>query len=229
MNQTQGTQDPKFTFGKLLVGFVLLEVAIVALSAFWSGCAAVDPDAVYDIYTNIVVRIPDSSAQGVSDVASQSGGAEESTSSIATGGKETDSGLGEKPASASPSVALDFRYGGFNGSKAVEDPNCQIGSLRVSSTSLSYKWVKGGCETLGAKDKGDYSQTLACAFYWDEGSKKWIGGKFDYVSTSRTSRTFENIVDGYGGWDSVAFFKAKKHGFCIVSVNGKKRSNFIED
>lgn len=122
---------------------------------------------------------------------------------------------------------FDFRFGGFHGEKAKEEPGCRIGSLKVGKDKLTYKWEAGGCEALGAKDKADYSQTVACAFYWD--GKKWVGGKFDWISTSRTSRGFENIKSGYNGWDSAAFFGAKKHGFCIVSKDGKKRSNFIEE
>lgn len=124
-------------------------------------------------------------------------------------------------------IQLEFRYGGFRGEKAKEVAGCRIGSLKVGKDKLTYKWIEGGCEALGAKDKADYSQTVACAFFWD--GKKWVGGKFDWISTSRTSRGFENIRSGYGGWDSAAFFGAKKHGFCIVSKDGKKRSNFIED
>lgn len=131
------------------------------------------------------------------------------------------------PSSPSSSVDLDFRYGGFRGEKAKEEPGCRIGSLKVGKDKLTYKWEAGGCEALGAKDKADYSQTVACAFFWD--GKKWVGGKFDWISTSRTSRSLENIRDGYGGWSGSDFFSAKKHGFCIVSKDGKKRSNFIED
>ena len=131
------------------------------------------------------------------------------------------------PSVVEDTVELDFRYGGFEGGRAKEEPGCRIGSLNVGKDKLTYKWEAGGCEALGAKDNADYSQTVACAFYWD--GKKWVGGKFDWISTSRTSRGFENIKSGYNGWDSAAFFGAKKHGFCIVSKDGKKRSNFIED
>lgn len=136
-----------------------------------------------------------------------------------------DSGSASAPATFSP--ALDFRYGGFKGESAKEVAGCRIGSLRVSGSGLSYRWEKGGCEALGASGPTDYSQTVACAFYEDGG--RWVGGKFDWISTSRTSRSFENIKSGYNGWDAAAFFGAKRHGFCIVSKDGKRRSNFIEE
>ena len=131
------------------------------------------------------------------------------------------------PFSPSSSVELDFRYGGFKGGKAVEVPGCQISNLKISKDGLSYKWVSGGCEALGAASRTDYSQTVACAFYWD--GRKWVGGKFDWISTSRTSRSFENIEAGYGGWSSSDFFSAKKRAFCIVSKDGKKRTNLLEE
>ena len=129
--------------------------------------------------------------------------------------------------SVSSVVELDFRYGGFKGGKAAEVPGCQISNLKISKSGLSYKWVSGGCEALGAASRTDYSQTVACAFYWD--GRKWVGGKFDWISTSRTTRGWENVKSGYNGWDADAFFGAKRHAFCIVSKDGKKRTNLLEE
>lgn len=202
-------KDDEGSFWRLVAGFTAIELVAIGLLAIGSGgCGTVDPDAAHSIYTNIVVRVPDFSSQDVKKgVTPVSGSAGESASSS--------------------SVVLDFKYGGFKGGKAVELHGCKIESLKVTSDKLSYKWVSGGCEALGASDKSDYSKTVACAFFWD--GSKWVGGKFDWISTSRTSRSFENIKDGYHGWDAGAFFAAKKHGFCIVSADGKRRSNFIED
>jgi len=123
------------------------------------------------------------------------------------------------------SFAAAWRYGGFDGSRAKEAAGCRIGSLWMDRDGMSYKWVSGGCEALGASDRGDYSHTVACAFYWD--GSRWVGGKFDWISTSRTTRSFENIHDRYNGWDPDAFFGAKRHAFCIVSADGKRRSNVV--
>jgi hypothetical protein len=188
-----------------------LSTAVLALAV--AGCTiptAIEPSGEEPAYT--VVK---KSAEAVNDAKGEN---------VESGGAVADAPAGEPPA---PPVALDFRYGGFRGERAKEEPGCRIGSLKVGKDKLTYKWEAGGCEALGAKDKADYSQTVACAFYWD--GKKWVGGKFDWISTSRTSRGFENIKSGYNGWDSAAFFGAKKHGFCIVSKDGKKRSNFIEE
>lgn len=125
------------------------------------------------------------------------------------------------------SIALEYRYGGFDGSRAVETAAAQISGLRVTASGMSYSWERGGCEALGASGASDYSATVACIFY--ESGGKWIGGKFDWISTSRRSRDFVNIRAGYNGWDSAAFFAAKRHAFCIVGKDGKKRTNIITD
>lgn len=127
-----------------------------------------------------------------------------------------------------PAETLDFRWGGFKGGNAVEDPGAQIGSVRMTSKGMSYKWKKGGCETLGATSRTDCDHTLVCAFFWDAKAKKWVGGKFDWISTSRLSRDWKNIRDGYAGWNADKFFAATRHAFCIVSKDGKRRTNLAE-
>jgi len=187
-------------------------MAVIAAVAFCASSCTMGRDGAIYIDKTVWVYVTNrmDSATGASVEGGDSSGVAESASSTA----------GED-------VALAFRYGGFKAKNPKEVSGCQIGSLKVSSDKMAYKWVAGGCEALGAKDRSDYSQTVACAFFWD--GARWVGGKFDWISTSRTSRSFENIKAGYGGWDAKAFFAAKKHGFCIVSKDGKKRSNFIED
>lgn len=127
-------------------------------------------------------------------------------------------------ADAVPFDALDFRWGGFNGSAATLKDGCRIASLKVSGNGLSYDWQSGGCEKLGASSAGD-ADCLACLFCRIGG--KWQGGKFDWISTSRRTRGFENIYGGYNGWDPDAIGKADAYVFVIVSRNGKLRSNVI--
>ena len=118
--------------------------------------------------------------------------------------------------------ALRWCWGAFDGSKAAEDAGARIGSLKVSASGLSYKWEKGGCERLGASSKTDAS-CLACLFCFD--GSAWRGGKFDWISTSRTTRDMKNVEDGYNGWDAGAFRSAKAYAFVIVSKDGRKRTN----
>ena len=118
-------------------------------------------------------------------------------------------------------------FGNPNCSKATEDPNAQIKDLKIDKNGLSYRWAKGGCENLGATSKSDYSQTLAIAGYGD--GKTFKVGKFDWISTSRTTRSFENIYDGYNGFDAAEFFKSPRRCFFIMSKDGKRRTNILAD
>lgn len=126
-----------------------------------------------------------------------------------------------------PAALLFWRFGGFDGARAVEDPAVRIADLRVSSGGLSYRWeTPQGLSAWGlARGQAD---AIAAAFYWDDARGNWIGGKFDWISTSRTTRDFKNISAGYHGWDSQAFFAARKIAFCIVSRDGARRSNIVE-
>jgi len=118
-------------------------------------------------------------------------------------------------------------FGSPNTSKAKEEAAAQIKDLKLNKDGLSYKWAKGGCEQLGATSKSDYSQTLAVAGYGD--GKTFKCGKFDWISTSRTTRSFENVHDHYNGFDPDAFFKAPHRCFFIMSKDGKRRTNILTD
>ena len=120
---------------------------------------------------------------------------------------------------------LDFCWGAFKGGSAKLVDGVEIGSLKVSGSGMSYKWKTGGCEKLGASSSTD-AACLACLFCKLDG--RWRGGKFDWISTSRTTRGFENISDGYNGWQKDAVSKAAEYAFVIVSSDGKKRSNVIK-
>ena len=124
-------------------------------------------------------------------------------------------------------LVFEFIYGGFNGNGAVEDPEVQIGNFKMDSKKMSYKWTKNDMAKWGYVHTD--AKALACAFFYDEVSKKYLGGKWEWISSSRTSREWKNIYDGYNGWRADKFFAAKKHGFCIISSDGKKRTNFITD
>lgn len=156
-------------------------------------------------------------------------GAEGAGGGDAPDGADGEGGLptGDGPGAAAPAIA--WLHGGFDGSRAAEVAEARIADLRMDGNGLSFRWESGGCEALGASSRTDYSRTLACAFYWDEAGRRWIGGKFDWISTSRTSRSFENVRAGYHGWDPEAFFGARRRAFCVASADGKWRSNLLEE
>lgn len=130
-----------------------------------------------------------------------------------------------EPAPSGGAAPLVYKYGGFRGENAVEDPNTQISDLHMTKSGMRYKWANGSLKNWGLAN--DAAGALACVFFWD--GKQWIGGKFDWVSTSRTNRDFKNInEEHYHGWDPDKFWSAKKRAFCIVSKDGKRRTNLLE-
>ncbi len=120
---------------------------------------------------------------------------------------------------------LQWTYGGFKGEQAKLGAQPRISGLNVNNSGMTYSWKSGGCENLGATSGSDFSHTVACLFCYYGG--KWVGGKFDWVSTSRRSRDFKNVHDGYNGWSPTAFTRAEAYAFVIVSKDGKSRSNVI--
>lgn len=133
------------------------------------------------------------------------------------------------PTPAAESAAagrLVFRFGGFDGSRAAEDPATQIGSLHISRSKLSYRWTAGSLRNWGLADS-QADGALACAFYWSPSDGAWIGGKFDWISTSRTTRDWNNLNGGYHGWNADAFWAAPKRAFCIISKDGRRRTNLL--
>lgn len=141
------------------------------------------------------------------------------TSAQANGGQKGES------ADAVDFAALSWDYGGFRGGNATLVAGCEIGSLKISSSGMSYKWQKGGCEQLGASSRT--AADCICALFVKDKDGQWRGGKFDWISTSRTTRSFENIKGEYHGWPSDAIETAAAYAFVITSKDGKRRSNVI--
>ena len=55
----------------------------------------------------------------------------------------------------------------------------------------------------------------------------WVGGKFDWISSSRRSRDFANVYGGYDGWSLAGVPSPCAAAFVIISPDGKRRSNVI--
>lgn len=134
---------------------------------------------------------------------------------------------GQTPAADADDVdfnALDWCWGGFGGGGATPADGCRISNLRVGGGKLSYDWADGSCAPLGEGSRGD-AVCIAALFCLGEDGK-WRGGKFEWIGTSRTSRSLGNC-DGYHGWQMSAVDAAQAYAFVIVSRNGKARSNVI--
>lgn len=119
---------------------------------------------------------------------------------------------------------LDWRWGGFNGSKASLS-SARIRGLKVSSGSLSYSWERGSCSDLDAACTHDKPCCTCALFCRVDG--KWVGGKFEHISSDRTSRGLTNVQKGYGGWDPSALSRADAYAFVILDDKAKRRTNVI--
>ena len=134
-------------------------------------------------------------------------------------------GKGEKESGFKYSDLL-WIYGGMNASNAVEVAKIKDLRVDIANKKMYYRWVSGGCEALGAANRDEYKNTFACIFYYNEAMKKWVGGKFDEVSTSREWRPLANCTN-YRGWKWQPFASAGKYAFLIVSKAGDRRTNVI--
>ena len=213
--------NPHFFRGLLcMLGRMALLLAagafVVAFAAALSGCATEGgglPPGALEFVTNHIDRI-----------VSGHGGA--SSVDAPTSAQQQPGGdAGDAAGPVFHSVDIDWRFGGFDGSRAVEDPATQIEFLHTTQDGMSYQWASSSLRPWGLDDND--AGAIAAAFYWD--GSRWVGGKFDWISTSRTTRDFKNIKDGYGGWDWAAFSGARRRAFCIVSKDGRKRTNIIEE
>lgn len=123
---------------------------------------------------------------------------------------------------AVPFSSLTWQYGGFMGFGAVLD-SPRLSNAKCNGRAIFYKWDVGlSGWGLGHSDPG----AICCIFF--ERDAKWVGGKFDWVSTSRTNRELKH-VESYSDWPTSGI-KLPWRGrvvFVVVSADGKMRSNVI--
>ena len=119
-------------------------------------------------------------------------------------------------------ASLKWAFGGVDGSgAALSSP--RLSGLKARGESISYHW-DAGLSGWGLAD-GD-AGALAC-FFVERENGEIVGGKFDWVSTSRSTRGLENIFSGYAGWTLEGIGNPCKCWFVAVSRDGKKRSNVV--
>lgn len=124
---------------------------------------------------------------------------------------------------AVPFTSLAWLYGGFNGKNALLDTP-RISNLSVHKNGLSFTYDVD-LRSWGYAH-GDAGGALACLFVRVNGV--WKGGKFDWISSSRSTRDFKNVHSGYGGWQPADFNACDAYAFVIVSADQKRRSNVIQ-
>lgn len=130
-----------------------------------------------------------------------------------------------QPPSAVDAVAyssLKWRWGGFNGGGAKLD-SPRISNLRTNGRTLTYKWDTG----LSGWGLAHGDAGAICAVFFARGGE-WVGGKFDWVSTSRTSRELKH-VESYNNWpqSGITLPHSGRVAFVVVSADGKLRSNVV--
>lgn len=118
--------------------------------------------------------------------------------------------------------SLSWRYGGVKGG-GYKSSGVAISGLRASSGGLSFKYDTNlSAWGYGNGECGGY----ACMFVQTT-SGTWVGGKFDWISSSRSSRDFKNVYSGYSGWNLDNVPNPCQIAFVILDVNSKRRSNVI--
>ena len=118
--------------------------------------------------------------------------------------------------------SLNWTYGGVKHASASFDSSVILSGLSFSSSSLSFTYVKDLSNWgLSFGDAG----ALACLFV-QKADGSWVGGKFDWISSSRTSRGLSH-TSNYNGWTLAGVPNPCAAAFVIVSADGKKRSNVL--
>lgn len=116
---------------------------------------------------------------------------------------------------------LNWQCGGVNG-KNAKLSDVRISNLVVSKpNNMTLKWDVG-MEVWGYPKAS--ANGIACLFC--KVNDKWIGGKFEWISTSRTFRDFKNIKDSYTGWKP-AYLNVSEFAFVVLNAGGSQRSNVI--
>ena len=98
-----------------------------------------------------------------------------------------------------------------------------ITGLSCSRSGLSFRYRKN----LSAWGRANsQAGDLACLFV-QRSDGKWVGGKFDWISSSRTTRGFENVLHGYNGWSLAGVPNPCNVAFVIVNNDHRRRSNVL--
>jgi len=117
---------------------------------------------------------------------------------------------------------LRWQYGGANASGAKLD-SPRLSGLSCNGRAVSYRWDVG----MSGWGLSNGDAGAICAVFFERGGQ-WIGGKFDWVSTSRSSRELKH-VETYSNWPSSGI-KLPWRGrvaFVVVSADGRRRSNVL--
>jgi len=122
-----------------------------------------------------------------------------------------------------PFGSLKWTFGGKPNGSGARNGGVVISGARFSSGGVSFAYNRDlsawgySSGALGG---------VACLFVRKENGR-WVGGKFDWISSSRRSRSFTNVFEGYCGWSLAGVPNPCAAAFVIISPDGKRRSNVI--
>lgn len=199
---------------------------ILAIAAFFIGCESASED-VQTPWKNSNSNSSASNSSTSNSSTSNSSTANSSTANSSTATKpNNNSTTSTSNAEAGSPDAVSFgafkwSYGGINGSGARKT-SASIGGLRFSRTGLSYSWTGPNLSSWGLSNSD--TSAYACLFV-KKSDGSWVGGKFDWVSSSRTTRDFKNIFEKYHGWSLAGVPNPCDAAFVIVSADRSKRTN----
>ena len=119
--------------------------------------------------------------------------------------------------------SLKWTFGGKPNGSGARNGGVVISGARFSSNGISFTYnhdLSAWGYSSGALGG------IACLFV-QKTNGQWVGGKFDWISSSRRSRNFTNVLSGYHGWSLEGVPNPCAAAFVIVSPDGKRRSNVI--
>lgn len=132
------------------------------------------------------------------------------------------SGGGATAGDAVDFSSLRWSFGGVNGAGAVQS-GVVISGLGFSKNGLSFRYNTNlSAWGRSYSHAGDY----ACLFV-QKSDGSWVGGKFDWISSSRTTRDFINVRGGYNGWSFAGVPNPCNAAFVILNHDCKRRSNVL--
>lgn len=119
-------------------------------------------------------------------------------------------------------ASLKWKFGGVDGSKAKLD-SPRVSGAKATAKTLSYTWDVG---LSGWGLANSVAGALACIFVEREDGEL-VGGKFEWTSTSRKTRSLSNVLKGYGGWSLEGVPNPCKCYYVVITEDGRKRSNVV--
>lgn len=140
-------------------------------------------------------------------------------------------------ADATDYAAFKWIYGGWVGKNCQWDASQpRIQNLAFNKTGLSYSWFVN--ESSGKKMDLSiwglaYTDASAiCCLFVQRSDGTWVGGKFDWISSSRLTRGFkEHVVESngktYKGWSLDGVPNPCQAAFVICNKDGSRRSNVL--